>query len=202
METYTCRHLHLNPSVRTELVLFPNWEPNRDYFLMHFPSRPDSRVGDAVLINSSGRHDLPSLICIDLKLRRDQRNWIQRSHGPPSPSSASHFSNRLRGVPTPDSQLGSRVWTPCFFNHHPCEIASHQEGREKKNLFKYNSCLEMKISILCVSFVKLKSIGCHLKRCFFGAPTLILCLTDVSINTWWSVTSQPTSEQRVSPGTL
>lgn len=69
-----------------------------------------------------------------------------------------------------------------FFNLHACETASHREGRGKKNLFKYNSCL--KISILCVSFAKLKSIGRLLKRRFFGAPTLILCLTDVSINTW------------------
>lgn len=54
---------------------------------------------------------------------------------------------------------------------------------EKKNLFKYNSCLEGKISILIVSFSKLKSIGCLLKRRFFEAPAWILCLTDVSINT-------------------
>jgi len=54
----------------------------------------------------------------------------------------------------------------------------------EKNLFKYNSCLEGKTSILSVSFVKLKSTGCVLKRHFFGAPNLILCLTGVSINTW------------------
>lgn len=80
-----------------------------------------------------------------------------------------------------------------FFSSSP--LSSPQERWGKKNLFKYNSCLEGKISILSVSFSKLKSIGCLLKRHFFEAPACILCLTDVSINTWCSGTSQPTSEQ-------
>lgn len=62
-------------------------------------------------------------------------------------------------------------------------VISSREMGKKKKLFKYNSCLEGKISILSVSFSKLKSIGCLLKRRFFEAPACILCLTDVSINT-------------------
>lgn len=172
---------------------------------MHFTSGPDNRLGDAVLLNSSGCCSWASLICIDLKSRRDQRNWIQRPQlsvcWATIPMIPFLLLQQAQGC-SYSWQLGSWVRAPHFFNLHPCEIASHQEGREEKNLFKYNSCLEGKISILCVSFVKLKSIGCLLKRCFFEAPTLVLCLTDVSINTWWSVTSQPTPEQQVSPGPL
>lgn len=34
---------------------------------MHFTNGLDNRLGDAVLINSSGRRDLALLICVDLK---------------------------------------------------------------------------------------------------------------------------------------
>lgn len=43
-------------------------------FFVSFHYGPDNRLGDAVSINSSGGHDLASLICVDLKSRRDQRN--------------------------------------------------------------------------------------------------------------------------------
>lgn len=139
-----------------------------------------------VLINSAGCHGLAPLICINLKWRRGQRNWIQRSqlcllshhHHDPFLFSAGVFL------------LLYQLHT--FFSSS--SLSSHQELWGKKNLFKHNSCLEGRTSIPGVSFWNWNPLGVFWTD-RFEAPACILCWTDVPINPWWSGTSPPTSEQ-------